>query len=829
MKKNDAARLYTAICTFLVVFGVLALSPASGADPGLRTIRVGVYENPPKVFTDQSGRPAGIFIDIIQKIAEDEGWRISYVEGTWQQGLDRLARGKIDLMPDVAYTVGREAIFSFNQVPVVTVWSQIYARKGSDIHSILDLKKKRVAVLAQSIQLRTLKSFDRGFDLHLTLLPVSDYKTEFEMVAKGRADAGATNRFYGLMNAGKFGLRSTPVVFDPAPFFFASPRDAHPHILEAIDRALTSMKTDSHSVYYASLQRWTAEKVRFHVPGWLRLAGILAAILLCASFAAVVVFRREVRARTRELDQINESLREEELKYRLLFEHNPAPMFIYQRGNFKMLAVNDAFVHHYGYSREEAMALLLTDLYPEEEKERIAKVASGLKGHANVGEWHHRKADGTLIAIVACSHDMAYWGADARIAVITDVTEMKRIEAERKLAETELRESSERFEAIFDMLPLGVCITGVEDGAFIHVNPAFGKILGYSNEEMIGHTSRGLSIWHSAEEREAVAEALRKSGEYCSEAILQRKDGVAIPVNFCAKLIPLDGSKRILVLIEDITDRKRAEEAIRELNAGLERRVAERTAELAVERDRAEAADRLKSAFLATMSHELRTPLNSVIGFTGIILMELAGPVNDEQRKQLQMVEKSANHLLSLINDVLDISKIEAGQLEVVSEPFDVRSSIEAVVGIASPLAAKKGLDLSVEIAPEIDSLRSDSRRFEQVLLNLLNNAVKFTEKGGVKLTARLDAAASGCPPPQIRLSVADTGMGIKPEDFDTLFLPFRQIDTGLSRRHEGTGLGLAICRRLAELLGGKIEVESRWGEGSVFTFSLPAGEGGTS
>ena len=254
----------------------------------------------------------------------------------------------------------------------------------------------------------------------------------------------------------------------------------------------------------------------------------------------------------------------------------------------------------------------------------------------------------------------------------------------------------------------------------------------------------------------------------------------------------------------------------------LEKRVAERTEELILAngalleaKEAAESADRTKSAFLATMSHELRTPLNSIIGFTGILLQQLAGPLNDEQRKQLGIVRDSARHLLALINDVLDISKIEAGQLEVTRAPLDLRASIDKVAGIVRPLAEKKGLALRMRLAPEIGPCETDSRRLEQVLLNLLQNAIKFTERGEVALAAEIEGGA-------LRLSVADTGIGIRPEDMGQLFQPFRQIDSGLSRQHEGTGLGLAICRRLVELLGGTLRAESQWGQGSVFTLTLP-------
>ena len=271
----------------------------------------------------------------------------------------------------------------------------------------------------------------------------------------------------------------------------------------------------------------------------------------------------------------------------------------------------------------------------------------------------------------------------------------------------------------------------------------------------------------------------------------------------------------------EITERKRVENLLLSVNGKL----MTQTGELAEAKERAEDADRLKSAFLATMSHELRTPLNSIIGFTGILLQELAGPLNPEQGKQLDMVRTSARHLLALINDVLDISKIEAGQLEVECVPFDLRAAIASVTDIMRPTAQKKSLALQVEVSPDVGVVNSDRRRVEQVLLNLLSNAIKFTERGSVVLRAEMNSGnPAGPAAPFIRLSVTDTGMGIKRENLAILFQPFRQLETGLSRNHEGTGLGLAICQKLAAKLGGAMHVESEWGRGSVFSFTLPVG-----
>jgi len=249
----------------------------------------------------------------------------------------------------------------------------------------------------------------------------------------------------------------------------------------------------------------------------------------------------------------------------------------------------------------------------------------------------------------------------------------------------------------------------------------------------------------------------------------------------------------------------------------LEELVKERTEELAEARDKAQEADRLKSAFLASMSHELRTPLNSIIGFTGILLQGLAGPVNEEQVKQLTMVRNSSQHLLQLINEVLDISKIEAGELKLSPDWFNLTQAVESVEKLVRPLADKKGLPIRVDPVPaDADRLFHDRRRVEQVLINLVNNAVKFTEQGEVHV--RCERLGD-----EVVVSVRDTGIGIKAEDMGSLFETFRQIETGLTRRYEGTGLGLSISRRLVELMGGRIMAQSDGpGRGSVFTFTLP-------
>lgn len=268
-------------------------------------------------------------------------------------------------------------------------------------------------------------------------------------------------------------------------------------------------------------------------------------------------------------------------------------------------------------------------------------------------------------------------------------------------------------------------------------------------------------------------------------------------------------------LRREISARKMAEDNLMRLNMELEERVSRRTAELARAKERAEAADRIKSAFLATMSHELRTPLNAIIGFTGIMLQGLPGSLSDEQRKQLAIVQNSGRHLLNLINDVLDISKIEAGELSLDSTVFDIGQSIEKAVKMVSPLAGQKGIAIETAISGEVGAARNDQRRVEQVLINILNNAVKFTEEGRVRVSGSREGD-------QYVLTVSDTGVGIAPDELEAIFKPFHQSETGRMRRHEGTGLGLSICRKILDMMGGAIGVASAPGQGSTFTVRFP-------
>jgi PAS domain S-box-containing protein len=382
---------------------------------------------------------------------------------------------------------------------------------------------------------------------------------------------------------------------------------------------------------------------------------------------------------------------------------------------------------------------------------------------------------------------------------------------DRKNAELELIRNRDLRDAIFNQSTDGIFLVDPQKFWILDCNQRAVELFEANREEDLTTTNINLlqkQPFSEAELREIKAE-MKTKGFLTREIEYVTKKGNCFWGNLASKTMVIAGTQINLVRVTDISDRKKAEEELKLVNEQLSLTNAE-----------LDRATRLKDEFLANMSHELRTPLNAVLGMSEALQDDVFGELNDRQKGAIATIERSGQHLLELINDILDLSKVEAGKLEFHPVTVFVRDLCESSITFVKQQAHKKGIQLKLEIAPKLPTLIADPLRIRQVLINLLNNAVKFTPEGGsVELRVQIDVQAEM---DFLAFSVTDTGIGIATSDLDKLFKPFVQIDSKLNRQYNGTGLGLALVRRLVELHGGKVEVTSTIGQGSCFTVYFP-------
>ena len=489
--------------------------------------------------------------------------------------------------------------------------------------------------------------------------------------------------------------------------------------------------------------------------------------------------------------KIEEALRQSEAQYRLLFESNPHAMWVYDQQTHQFLAVNEAAIQQYGYSRAEFLAMTIEDIRPPADVELLHEYLRNENPEYNrAGEWRHQKKTGTIFPVEITSNRLDFEGRRAIFVLANDITE-------RKLAEKALRESEDRYRDLVENSHELMCTHDLA-GNILSVNPWAARVLGYPQEALIGMNIRdGLVPEYRAQfdeyirrvKTEGSARGVMKVRTAAGETRLWeyyntlRTEGVATPI--------------VRGMAHDATERRQA--LVREKDA----------------RHEAEAANRVKDEFLSTLSHELRTPLTAIMGWANLLVYGEVAP--DRIQQAYETIARNAKSQAQLIDDLLEVSRIITGKIRLDFVPCELQTVIEAAAESLRPTAELKGVSLQISARSDLGSVLGDRERLQQVVWNLLSNAVKFTPAGGsVQLElVRLNTHAE--------IVVTDSGAGIGPDFLPHVFERFRQADGSTTRKHGGLGLGLAIVRHLVELHGGSVRAESEGeGRGATFIVRLP-------
>jgi PAS domain S-box-containing protein len=521
------------------------------------------------------------------------------------------------------------------------------------------------------------------------------------------------------------------------------------------------------------------------------------------------------------------ALRVSEAKHRLIVETATEGILVLGPDTLTTFA-NVRMAEMLGYTCEEIIGRCLTDfMFEDDMPDHFKKIEDRRRGVSEHYQRRFRRKDGQTLWTLASAtpifdNENRYQGA---FAMFTDITERKHIESELQKALENLERTLRFNEAVLSSIPNPVFFKDKE-GRYLGCNLAFTEFMGVTPEQIKGKTvgelwpSEHANVYHEKD-----LELMRNPGRQLYEFKVKDKDGQERPVIYSKDVFRDENDQvaGIIVAFADITQVKKAEEALRESEAKhrqhLESLVEERTLELSHARDAAESSNRAKSIFLANMSHELRTPLNAILGFTQLMGRDESIP--GHAKRNLAIINRSGEHLLSMINDVLDLSKIEAGKVELKEEPFDLVQTMQDIGEMIRARAREKRLEVIVDLAPNIQQyVKADLGKIRQILINLLGNSVKFTEDGGIALRVRTVQTPGNSDRALLELEVEDTGPGIPNDRLEAIFTPFTQAGSTKSSLM-GTGLGLTISQSYARMMGGNISVESKEGKGSIFKLQL--------
>ena len=834
----------------LLLLYVFVPSPGVFANDSI-TLKVGVYENSPKIFTDDEGNASGFWPDIIEYIASEEKWEIEYIYGTWDQCLDRLERDEIDIMPDVAYTEERSTHYDFSNETVYTSWSRVYTRKGIDIQSILDLEGKNVAVLKGSVNVEGpdgIKILISSFGVDCTFLEVGSYIEVFELVESGEADAGVSSKDFGSQHEADFNIIKTGIIFQPSLLYFAFPKDSSltAYLIERIDFNIRELKEDKDSVYYQSLDKWLGVKTveKTVIPGFIKwlLIGVggLAFLLAGGSFA----LNAQVRSRTKALKQeILERKKSEEhirnlnevLKalrginqlitmekdgqhliqqscqlmvqtrgflcaWILLFDENKKYTSAAIAGDKETQAFHDQLKQsNYPPCIERILAhedsLAVCDDINSNDADCLPRSVLS-KGRGLISRLEY---EGRVYGVVSVYVSSDYLIDPEELSLFRELAgdiafALYNIEKEeqRLKGQEDLRKSEEKLRLMFKSITEGIVVIGL-DYSVIEINDAL-LLMQYaqSKEELIGKSLFEFIAKPAHNEiRSDIARTITEGTSGVMEYTLLRKDGSEYPAEISASVLLDTGDKPngIIAVIEDITERKKMQQNLI-------------------------VTDRLASVgeLAAGIAHELNNPLTGIIGFSDLLLERQDIP--KDIREDLTIINTEALRTAQVARSLLTFARKHPDE----KRPTDINKIIQIVLDLRAYDQKVNNIEVKTRLA-DIPLVMANDFQLQQVFINIIINAEYFmikSHKGG-KLSITTEQQGN-----MIRACFTDDGPGITPEHLQHIFDPFYTTkEVG-----KGTGLGLSICYGIIIEHGGNIYIESDEGKGATFIIELPIYDG---
>ena len=787
--------IYTIACAWLLV------PPTIQAADESRELMIGTWNNEPLVFKDSSGKVTGLAIDILEEVAKQEGWKLTYTHGSWAQQYDKLQKGQLDLLTVIAYTPKRDRFLDYPKQTLINNWGVVYQTPENNITSIEDLRDKRVALVTKVIHSKVFTELMDRFNFPFEVVPAKDFEGVLKLLNEGKADAGVINRVISIMRADKYKVKPTTIIFNPVQVRYAVPEGMNKELLDAIDKYLVNAKKDSNSVYYQSVNKWLKTQGQKTDYSWV--APLLSAIFVIAVLVAIYILlvRREVKRRTA-------ALAESENRFLQMADNINTIFWIVSADWNEVIYVSPGYEKIWKKSTNSLYRnpkSWLDIIHPddlEQVKQDIAAKIPPNKSEPPFREYRIIPSDGKERWISTYAYPVFDDnGKIYRYAGISDDI------TARKLAELALSLSKLEIETVLNSISDIVIYSDI-DRRIILTNPAMEKTFGYTTQEILGKETSVLYADINDFNQQGQRQFGVKTGvdKALYEVNYIRKDGSTfVGETFGGKVFDNDGNTiGFIGVIRDVTQRKQVESELLAYRDHLEELVNDRTVELSN-------LNRELEAFSYSVSHDLRSPLRAINGFSSLLYEDNKDILDEGSKSYLNRIVKASVKMERLIDDLLQVSRVTRVDLN--KETINLSTMAEDIL-IALQNDDPEH-DASWEIEENLNAL-GDKTLVNVLLQNLLGNAWKYSAKSPKIKIKFYRQSING---EEDAFCIEDNGTGFDIKYKDKIFQPFQRLHS--DKEFEGTGIGLATVNRVVHRHGGNIWAESEIDKGSKFYFRL--------